>query len=488
MSNDNLKTVRFSLKAPSKLAIRVDNKKIYNPRYRDNFMRDRDRILYSKAFRRLAGKTQVYLIQSNDHLRTRLTHTLEVAQIAKTIASALKLNPDLIEAIALGHDIGHTPFGHAGERILHELMTPHHIKSGENMGKYYIEGSPMAKEEITEEIAAGAGFKHNLQSVRVAVNLEDLYELNGLNLSNFTLYGLANHSKLIYKEYVPNYNNLDFYKYLKQYCKLSDDKDAWSFESFVVEQSDEIAQSHHDLEDAIRGNLIIEDEILYLIKLYLFEFMTPIDRKNYRELLHIKNNKSYFINQLSKTIVNLLVTRLIKFSTINLNTLIDNNGLTQNKFSDFLINSSNNLEKRMKRIISYDRSENNEFSEALDAFSKEINTRTISSYDIQRMDAKGQYIIRKLFEAFYNNPQQLPDNSILTYLKYDEEILGDVKALYDVKVKKGIGYIRNEFNRLVNCFNEKQKIILMRVICDHLSGMTDNYALDTFSKLYGNSI
>ncbi|MEA4821614.1 MAG: dNTP triphosphohydrolase, partial [Erysipelotrichales bacterium] len=453
MNSNNLKTVRFSLKAPSKLAIRVNNKKIYNPRYRDNFMRDRDRILYSKAFRRLAGKTQVYLIQSNDHLRTRLTHTLEVAQIAKTIASALKLTLDLTEAIALGHDIGHTPFGHAGEKILHELMTPHFNKNSNEIGKYYIEHSPMDNRKITEEILKVAGFKHNLQSVRVAVDLEDLYEQNGLNLTNFTLYGLANHSKLIYKKDVPNYDNLNFYKYLKQYCELLTDANAWSFEAFIVEQSDEIAQNHHDLEDAIRGNLIIGDEILYLIKLYLFEFMSPIDRKNYKELLHIRNNKSYFINQLSKTIVNLLVTRLIKFSTINLNTLINTNGLTQNKFVNFLANSNNSLEKNMKQVISYDQNGYDEFTNALDAFSKEISTRTISSYDIQRMDAKGQYIIRKLFEAFYNNPQQLPDNSVLTYLKYDEKVLGDIKALYEIKDKRGIGYIRHEFNNLVDSFN-----------------------------------
>ena len=118
---ENKKKVMYSLKAPKKLAIRPS--KIQDrQQYRSEFMRDRDRILYCKAFRRLSGKTQVYLSGSDDHKRTRLTHTLEVAQIAKTIALELRLDVDLTEGMALGHDIGHTPFGHAGERMLHEQV------------------------------------------------------------------------------------------------------------------------------------------------------------------------------------------------------------------------------------------------------------------------------------------------------------------------------------------------------------------------------
>jgi len=116
---------------------------------RTRFQRDRDRILYSKAFRRLKHKTQVFLSPEGDHYRTRLTHTLEVSQIARTIAKSLRLNEDLTEAIALGHDLGHTPFGHAGERVLNEIC-PH-------------------------------GFKHNEQSLRVVDVLE---KDNGLNLTS----------------------------------------------------------------------------------------------------------------------------------------------------------------------------------------------------------------------------------------------------------------------------------------------------------------
>lgn len=94
------------------------------PRYRTEFMRDRDRLMYATAFRRLSGKTQIYTVGGDDHRKNRLTHTLEVAQIARTIAAALGFDTDLAEAIALGHDFGHTPFGHAGERMLHEIMIP----------------------------------------------------------------------------------------------------------------------------------------------------------------------------------------------------------------------------------------------------------------------------------------------------------------------------------------------------------------------------
>ncbi|HJB05372.1 MAG TPA: HD domain-containing protein, partial [Candidatus Merdibacter merdigallinarum] len=117
MRNENI------LRAPRELISRME-KASESAEYRNDFMRDRDRIMYCSAFRRLDGKTQIYLTGKNDHRRNRLTHTLEVAQIARTISQALDLDVDLTEAIALGHDLGHTPFGHAGEQILNEIMQP----------------------------------------------------------------------------------------------------------------------------------------------------------------------------------------------------------------------------------------------------------------------------------------------------------------------------------------------------------------------------
>ena len=133
----------FDFSAPIEYACRKEQNKTQNQLYRSEFMRDRDRVMYSSAFRRLAGKTQIYLTGKNDHQRNRLTHTLEVAQIARTISRALGLDCDLTEAIALGHDLGHAPFGHAGEQILHEIMVPNSkvpIKKSPMSSKAYYKG------------------------------------------------------------------------------------------------------------------------------------------------------------------------------------------------------------------------------------------------------------------------------------------------------------------------------------------------------------
>ena len=164
------------------------------------FQRDRDRILYSKSFRRLKDKTQVFLSPDGDHYRTRMTHTLEVSQNARTIAKALRLNEDLAEAIALGHDLGHTPFGHAGERALNEV-------------------SPF-------------GFRHNEQSLRIVECLEN--HGNGLNLTWEVRDGIINHEMELR---------------------------AATLEGRVVRLSDKIAYMHHDMDDALRGGILVESDV-----------------------------------------------------------------------------------------------------------------------------------------------------------------------------------------------------------------------------------
>lgn len=164
------------------------------------FQRDRDRILHSKSFRRLKDKTQVFLTPEGDHYRTRLTHTLEVSQNARTIAKALRMNEDLVEAIALGHDLGHTPFGHAGERALDEIC-PY-------------------------------GFKHSDQSVRTVDVLEK--EGQGLNLTYEVRDGIKNHQT----EGMPS-----------------------TLEGKIVRFSDKIAYIHHDMDDAVRAKLLREEDV-----------------------------------------------------------------------------------------------------------------------------------------------------------------------------------------------------------------------------------
>ena len=167
---------------------------------RTDFQRDRDRIIHCKAFRRLAHKTQVFISPEGDHYRTRLTHTLEVSQIARTIARALNLNEDLTEAIALGHDLGHTPFGHTGEQVLQELT--------------------------------GGNFSHNKQSLRVVEMLENNGQ--GLNLTFEVKDGILNH---------PTSGSP---------CTV---------EGKVVQLADKIAYINHDIDDAIRGKVLSLDEL-----------------------------------------------------------------------------------------------------------------------------------------------------------------------------------------------------------------------------------
>ncbi len=172
---------------------------------RTDFQRDRDRILHAKAFRRLKHKTQVFLSPQGDHYRTRLTHTLEVSQIARTVARALRLNEDLTEAIALGHDLGHTPFGHAGEASLREILP--------------------------------GGFSHVVQSVRVVERLER--DGKGLNLTREVIEGILAHSKGLGRIVVP----------------------ASTLEAQIVRLADLVAYINHDIDDALRAGVITQADL-----------------------------------------------------------------------------------------------------------------------------------------------------------------------------------------------------------------------------------
>jgi dGTPase len=185
--------------------------------YRTCYQRDRDRIVHSAAFRRLEYKTQVFVNHEGDYYRTRLTHTIEVAQIARTIAAALRLNTDLTEAVALAHDLGHTPFGHSGEEALNELMARH------------------------------GGFNHNLQGLRVVDCLEERYpDFPGLNLTWEVREGIVKHSSAFDKAVK-----------IKELCP--DLKP--SLETQIVDIADEIAYDNHDLDDGITSGLLKESEL-----------------------------------------------------------------------------------------------------------------------------------------------------------------------------------------------------------------------------------
>lgn len=227
--------------------------------YRSNYQRDRDRVVHSAAFRRLEYKTQVFVNHEGDYYRTRLTHTIEVAQIARTIAAALRLNIDLTEAIALAHDLGHTAFGHSGEEALNELMT----KSG--------------------------GFNHNAHGLRVVEYLEERYpDFPGLNLTWEVREGIVKHS-----------TTFDVALKIKGYSP----KELPNLETQVVDIADEIAYDNHDLDDGLTSGLIKESDLESLDIWKRIKFSIP---EKYAKLSPEK--RKYLI---IRSLINLQVTNLI---------------------------------------------------------------------------------------------------------------------------------------------------------------------------------
>ncbi len=194
--------------------------------FRSPFQRDRDRIIHSRAFRRLEYKTQVFVNHEGDHFRTRLTHSIEVSQVARTVARALGLNADLVEALALSHDLGHTPFGHLGEEVLDALMRKH------------------------------GGFNHNRQSLRIVECLEDRYPgWPGLNLTYEVREGIAKHSGPVnlkaapeFAEYGPGVNP--------------------PLEAQMLDIVDEIGYNHHDVDDGVRSGLLSADRLAKDVSLF----------------------------------------------------------------------------------------------------------------------------------------------------------------------------------------------------------------------------
>ena len=473
---------RKILEPPTKHIWRQTDEDIH--KYRNNFQRDRDRILYSKSFRRLSGKTQVFLPISHDHIRNRLTHSLEVSQIARVTARNLDLNENLSEAISLGHDLGHTPFGHVGERSLNFIMN--------NCGNFSEAQGYLESED--------KGFKHNLQSVRVCCDLEKIYpNIVGMNLTNFTLWGIRNHSKTNWKicDYFQNDHcylkpkssdkckssgifSVGYYEKYNNCIKLlKKEKQALSFEGYVVEYSDEIAQRHHDVEDAYTMNILKREDIISKIR-NIFANSLELDtedEKNFENLANRKNKK-YFIPYVSKFIVNLYNKDLIETSKQNLSSFKKQHDLKTKEdyentyhsipYDDFaqIIKFSNQLEFADKKFKNF------------------IKNTILNSFYAQRMDGKGMYVIRRLFQAYITNPKQLHDSTIVSVFN----ILKDKNDSIIDLTKFKLGQYRNTIGKTSLRNDKKFQKSLLRAICDHIAGMTDNFVLSEYERLYGSSL
>jgi len=317
-----------------------------NSLYRTPFQRDRDRIIHSASFRRLKHKTQVFVNTEGDHYRTRITHSLEVAQIARSIAKHLDLNDDLAETLSLAHDLGHTPFGHSGEESLNDCMI--------NYG----------------------GFDHNLQTLRIIMFLENKYlKFKGLNLTVETLDGLLKHNGPI--------NNQSLVKKLiglKHFNNKINFSESASLEAQISAISDDIAYNNHDIQDGIRAKMF---DLSELIEINFFRDIYNSHEKNIK-----KNNKEILIYQIIRDSIDLMVKDLIK-NTIN--------NLKKNK-----IKSLNDVYKYSELIVC--------FSEKFLIIEKEIRfflrTKMYNNKKVIIKNNKGKKIIKNLFLSINKRPNK----------------------------------------------------------------------------------
>ena len=319
-------------------------KEPYN-KYRSSFQRDRDRIIHSDAFRRLKHKTQVFVNTEGDHYRTRITHSLEVAQIARSITRYMNLNDDLAETLSLAHDLGHTPFGHAGEDALNECM----INSG--------------------------GFDHNLQTIRIVMFLENKYlKFDGLNLTIETLDGLIKHNG--------PFNN---YSKLERIIGLEKLKNKFKFSKFpsleaqIATFSDDIAYNNHDIQDGIRAKLFSLND---LNEINFFKEIIKSHNKNIK-----RKNKEILIYQVIRDSINLMVQDLINTSIKNIKTL-------KIKKQIDIFNLNRNLVCFSKNFQSIDKE-----------IKKFLKNKMYDNKNVLLKNNKGKVIVKKLFKEISRKPK-----------------------------------------------------------------------------------
>tara|TARA_A200000113_G_scaffold62790_1_gene53967 strand:- start:2104 stop:3243 length:1140 start_codon:yes stop_codon:yes gene_type:complete len=313
---------------------------------RSCFMRDRDRIIHSSAFRRLKYKTQVFVYNKEDYYRTRLSHSIEVSQLARSIAKVFKVNDDLAESISLSHDLGHTPFGHAGE------------------------------DELSKKMKAYGGFNHNYQALKILTSLEKKYlKFDGLNLTFETLDGILKHNGPIKNQKVPIYiqNFINFFK--------GDLNKFGSFESQLSSICDDIAYNNNDIDDGLYAKFFDLEELeqLKLVKKALGSF--KIQRPNNARLRY----------ELVRKLIKLMIDDLIKN--------------TQENLKKFKILSANDIVSLDKSVVCFsDSMKKNEIE--LKRFLKE---KMYMHPKIRTMTLKAKRIISDLFDLFISESDLLPE-------------------------------------------------------------------------------
>ena len=288
-------------------------------KYRSPFQRDRDRIIHSASFRRLKHKTQVFVNTDGDHYRTRMTHSLEVAQIARSISKYLNLNDDLAETLSLAHDLGHTPFGHAGEEVLNDCMINH------------------------------GGFDHNLQTLRIVMFIEKKYiDFDGLNLSFETLDGLIKHNGPI--KDLSKLENIIGIKLLKNKFKLNKFS---CLESQISNIADDIAYNNHGIQDGLKAGLFTLEELLE-INFFKDIYKKYKDKKKIELQVLIHQIIRDSIDLMVKDIINNTIQNIKKNKIKKLNNVFDNKQKTV-EFSDKLKDIIREEFQNIKNMMNFDR-------------------------------------------------------------------------------------------------------------------------------------
>ena len=313
---------------------------------RNDFQRDRDRIIHSTAFRRLKHKTQVFVNTSGDHFRTRITHSLEVSQIARTLSKYFNLNEDLSETLSLAHDLGHTPFGHAGEEALNDCM--------KNYG----------------------GFDHNIQTLRIITILENrYYDFKGLNLSIETLDGLIKHNGPV--KDLAKLNKILGNNFFKKKINFNLNS---SLESQISSISDDIAYNSHDLEDGLKSNL------------FDLNFLTNIPVLNKIITKHKKKLNRYSIDLVIRQIIREIINEMVS----------DVISTTKKNIRLYKIKNLNDIYRTKNQLVSFSQNMQN-FDRKIKSFLKQ------KMYFHKNVNSKTNYgrkVITRLFLKIRKNPKK----------------------------------------------------------------------------------
>ena len=467
---------------------------------RGEFQRDYDRIIHCKAFRRMVDKAQIFSSCKGDHYRTRMTHTLCVAQIARGIATRLKMNIPLTEAIALGHDLGHTPFGHQGERTLDKLVKENGI----------------------------TGFKHNFQSLKVASILEEEYvDVSGLDLSVQTLEGMWKHTKIRKSQETPLLCDLhdfipaDVAPAVVQ--KLHEENSfCATLEGQIVAIADEIAQRSHDLDDALSAGLLTIDGLLEVLSLKKLHQLRDQINELKETMEQAQKDKRFFVSK-SELLAARISSQVIHY-------FIDD---VVHTFETFAISDdAENLREYFNEHKCVNRQVINFSPEGkvLNDYMETIVTKqVINSSEVAAFDDKAMRIVTALFNLYYDNPRLLhngtlqriyremrqitpnaihfqdgdialvndewsrikdPENA-MRLCDLQENFPGDDLSRYDrfSEFKDQLNPEDPNYNIVTNYIESKKeeytkkKKILICAICDFISGMTDSYAMNEYRKL-----